>query len=448
MSLAEELGLEPQWHKAFAEVERMVGGRVVAATRQARWRPAWFLDVDCDGETKQVYFRGDRGVAAINFYDLEYEYNAMKVLEAHGIPVPHLYGYCADPMGIVMAVVPGRENLGTETNEEFQRTTLEHYIELLVEMHRIPVDAFEAVGMKRPRTPEEIGLADLAIWEKGYRAGKQAPEPLVEFVLQWLKANVPTHRDKVTFVTGDCGQFLFDEGRVTAVVDLELAMLADPLADLGALRSRDISEPLGDLTHGLRHYEELTGEAIDVPAMQYHAARFAMDTPLSVAPLCQAAAPGLNYVQYLGWHLVYGRLPIEIIAEVEGVPLDPPQLTPAPKSDSPTPHDILVRMLESECGDSYEVDTALRHAQYARELHLRGAEVEREDLEEASKLVGRSCGSWAEADAGLEEVVASSWRERQTELLQYFARRMRRQESLLRPAMRELADIEFQKINL
>jgi hypothetical protein len=448
VSLAAELGLEPAWHKAFAEVERMVGGRVVAAVRQERWRPAWFLDVDCGGEIRKVYFRGDRGVGAIAFYTLDYEFRVMQVLEAQGIPVPHLYGYCEDPMGIVMAVVDGRENLGTEADPELRRSTLEHYMELLLEMHRIDVAAFEAVGLRCPKTPEEIGLADLDIWEKGFRAQKQTPEPLIEFSLAWLRANVPTHRSQVSFCTGDSGQFLFDKGRVTAVVDLELAFLGDPLADLGALRSRDISEPLGDLTHGLNHYAKLSGEPIDVPVMNYHAVRFALDTPLAVAPLVAAAPAGLNYVQYLGWNLVYGRLPIEGIAEIEGVRLERPKLPTAEAGHQSTPHDVLVRMLESECGKSYEVDTALRVAQYVREIDRHGARVEAEDLEEASALVGRSLGSWHEADTALEELVATGWQERRAELIRYFYRRTLRQEFLLRPAMRELQDIEFQKIRL
>jgi len=433
---------------AFAEVERMLGGRVVAAERQARWRPAWFLDVDCDGEIRRVYFRGDRGVGAIAFYKLEYEFRVLQVLEAHGIPVPHVYGYCEEPMGIVMAAVEGRENLGSEQDPALRAATLDHYIELLLEMHRIDVAAFEAVGLRRPRSAEEIGLADLDIWEKGFRNQKQTPEPLIEFGLQWLRANVPTHRTAVTFCAGDSGQFLFDRGRVTAVVDLELAFLGDPMADLGALRSRDISEPLGDLSHAMRRYAELSGEPIDVPAMNYHTVRFALDTPLAVAPLCAAAPPGLNYVQYLGWNLVYGRLPIEGIAEIEGVELERPTLPEVASTGGPTPHDVLVRALESECGDSYEVDTALRLAQYAREIDRRGARVEAEDLEEASALVGRRLSSWSEADAELEKLVARDWRGRQAELLGYFYRRTLRQEALLHPAMRELQDVEFQQIRL
>ncbi|HAC78955.1 MAG TPA: hypothetical protein DCG06_01580 [Deltaproteobacteria bacterium] len=37
--------LAPEWRRAIAYVEEHVGGRVVRAERQARWRPAWVFDV-------------------------------------------------------------------------------------------------------------------------------------------------------------------------------------------------------------------------------------------------------------------------------------------------------------------------------------------------------------------------------------------------------------------
>lgn len=448
MSFAEERGLEPEWKRAFAEVERLVGGRVVRGERQERWRPAWFLDVECDDGVREIYFRGGRGAGALDFYDIAYEYRVMKVLEEHGIPVPRLYGFCEDPKGIVMDRASGRANLGTEADPALRQATLEHYMEILLAMHRIDVGAFDAVGIARPKTREAVALADLEFWEKGYRTGKPGPQPLVEFVLRWLRANMPTHRDTVTFCAGDSGQFLFDRGRITAVIDFELSMLGDPMADLGALRSRDISEPLGDLSHGMRHYAALSGEPLDARTIDYHAVRFGLNTPLAVVPMCAIAPPGLNYAQYLGWSFVYSRLPIEIVAELEDVELERPTLPEAEGSSRPTPHDVLVRMLEHECGASYEVDTALRVAQYVRELDRRGARVEAEDLEEASAIVGRTLSSWTDADAALEKVVESDWEARRAELLRYFHRRTLRQEALLGPAMRELENAEFQKLRL
>jgi aminoglycoside phosphotransferase (APT) family kinase protein len=447
-SLADELDLSAADRRAFAETERLVGGVIVKAESQGRWRPAWFLELDRDGETLPVYFRGDRGLTDHGVYTLEHELRVLQVLEAEGIPVPHVYGFCEEPRGIVMERSPGRANLATEEDPDKRSATLDHYMEILVAMHRIPVERFEAIGLRRPADPDALGLVDLPVWVKGYRQRKQRPEPLIELLLGWLERNVPTHRDQVSFIVGDAGQFVFDEGRVTAVLDLELACLGDPLADLGGMRNRDISEPLGDLSRGFRRYAELTEEPIDIPALHYHTVRFGVNTPLACAYLCADPPLGINLAQYLGWNLVYARLPVEVIAEVEGVDLERPSIPEPRVCIDAAAHDALVAALEPVAEQSYEGDVALRMAQYARELDRRGPRVEAEDLEEASKLVGRPLASWAEADTALEDVVNREGEARLPELLCYFYRRTLRHEALLRPAMRELTDIEFQTIRL
>jgi aminoglycoside phosphotransferase (APT) family kinase protein len=239
----------------------------------------------------------------------------MRVLEKHGIPVPHIYGFCDEPRGIVMEQAAGRANLATAEHEAERRSVLDHYVEILAAMHAIPLEAFAHLGLPQPETPEALGLGDLERWEKSFRARSRQPEPLIEFVVRWLHQNVPGHRSRVTFLAGDSGQFLFDAGRVTRVIDLELAYLGDPLADLAGMMSRDLSEPLGDLSLAFARYGELTGEPVDLPTVLYHAARFAIVTPLATAPLTQAPPPGLHYTQYWGWNLVYGRAALGAIAQ-------------------------------------------------------------------------------------------------------------------------------------
>jgi len=438
--------LEPRWQRALTEVERLVGGRVVRAEREARWRPAFDLDLDRDGAIVPVYFRGDRTEGA-GVYGLEHEYGVLQVLAANGIPVPHVYGFCSDPRGIVMERAPGRANLATARDEGERRAVLDQYMELLAAMQRIDVGAFEAIGLRRPADATELALADLPRWEQSFRARKRRPEPLIELVLRWLREHLPTHRTRACFATGDAGQFLFDDGRLTAVIDLELAFLGDPLADLGAMRSRDASEPLGDLSRGFRRYAELTGEPIDLAVLHFHTVRFALNTPLAVAPLCAAPPPGFNLAQYLSWYLVYGRLALEVIAEVEGIELEPPELPEPRISRFAGAHDALVSLLET--GErSYTTDTALRVASYVRELDRNGTWVEAADADELATLLGRRVDDPLEAEALLEARVATAGREETGRIVRYLHRRTLRHEALLRPAMRELAGVTFQRIRL
>ena len=101
----------------FAEVERLVGGRVVRRERQARWRPAWYLDVETDAGLVPIYFRGARGLGQGGVYGLEHEAAVLQVLEAHGIPVPHVDGCSEEPRGIVMQRSPGRANRATAADD-------------------------------------------------------------------------------------------------------------------------------------------------------------------------------------------------------------------------------------------------------------------------------------------------------------------------------------------
>ncbi|MBY0275665.1 phosphotransferase family protein [Candidatus Binatia bacterium] len=422
--------------------------------RQARWRPAWDLDVERDGAIVPIYFRGDRTEGS-GVYGLEHEYGVLHVLAANGIPVPRVYGFCHDPRGIVMERAPGRANLATARDDDERRAVLDHYIELLVAMQRIDVGEFEALGFHRPTTAAELALADLPRWEQSFRARKRRPEPLIELVLRWLHAHLPEKRTRACFATGDAGQFLFEDGRVTAVIDLELAFLGDPLADLGAMRSRDASEPLGDLSRAYRRYADLTGEPIDMGTLHFHTVRFALNTPLAVAPLCADPPPGFNLAQYLSWYLVYGRLPLEVIAEVEGIPLDPPPTSitadvstaasAVPASRFGVAHDVLVGLLEG--GErSYATDTALRVARYVREIDRHGARVAAQDADELASLLGRRSDDPREADAALEARIADAGRDETAAIVRYLHRRTLRHEVLLRPAMRELADARFQMI--
>jgi hypothetical protein len=432
---------------AAARVEALVGGRIVAVEKQERWRPAWFLEVERPGgERAGVYFRGDRGVEQHGVYPLEHECEVLRVLEAHGIPVPHVYGFCDEPRGIVMERGPGQANLATAADETERRAVLDHYIEILAAMHRIPLAAFAHLDLPVPATPEALALGDLPRWEKSFRARKKAPEPLIEFVLRWLHENAPRHRAQATFLAGDSGQFLFDAGRVTRVIDLELAYLGDPLADLAGMMSRDLSEPLGDLSRAFRRYGEAMGEAVDVPTVLYHAARFAIVTPLATAPLTQAPPPGLNFVQYAGWGLVYGRAALAAIAQREGIPLDPPELPEPEETRASAAFAHAVALLAGPAAKSYDGDVSLRLAQHLAEVDRLGARVEAQDRDEVSALLGRRVTGWRETDAALEAFVSAAPAARTAEILTLLHRRTLRQEALLRPALRELDGVSIQKL--
>ena len=293
------------WQQAFDWIEETVGGRIRHFERQARWRPAFFLDVEREGETLPIYVRGARTEVPDNDSVLKFEHDIMVQLAKDGVPLPHIYGFCPQPAAIVMERSPGRENLGTADSREEAENVLDEYMEILARIHTLDTAPYEAMGMERREDAEALGLADLPKWEATFRRSKSRPEPAIEFVLAWLKRNVPQGRTRSAFLCGDSGQFLFEKGHLTTLIDLELALLGDPAADLGGMMGRDLSEPLGDLNRGFERYFEFSGERIPRSVIEYHAIRFNLNTSLATAPLVATPPPGIDLVQYLGWYWVW-----------------------------------------------------------------------------------------------------------------------------------------------
>lgn len=442
--------LDEIWQRAFDWVETELGAKIVSFERQPRWRPAFFLELERAGEPLSIYLRGERGELDHGVYPLEHESRVLQVLESEGIPVPHVHGFCPDPPAIVMDAVPGRANLANAESEAERVSVLGHYMDLLADMHAIDPRRFEEIGIERPKGPEALGFMDLDRWEKAFRDSKKRPEPLIELVTAWLRRNVPGDREEVACLAVDSGQFLFEDGRVTAFIDLELACLGDPAADLAAMRGRDMAEPLGDLAPAFERYFTKTGERIPKSVLDYHTVRFNLYTPYTCAPLVADPPPSVDLVQYLGWYWVWSRVSIEVIADGLGLALPGPTI-PEPH---PTPYGsahghLVEKLAELRRGQegflAYELDTAWRNACYLQRVESMGAAMAAEEAGEIDALLGRVTKP-LDREAELEAFVLEHGAKREAELLQLFYRRCLRQEALMQPVMRELAGARTQLI--
>ena len=439
--------LSPQWQSMVRWTEATVGGTVTRAERQARWRPAWYLDVETADGTVAVYFRGGRG-GPHSLDLLRHEGAVLQVLEAHDVPVPHVYGICEEPEGLLLSSEAGTDAFH-RAPEDVQEAVAEEFLQALARWHAIPAEAFEAVGLKRPDSAEAQALMDLDHLEAAYRAARSAPAPLLEFALRWLRRNVPAEQGRTVLVQGDTGpgQFLFAEGRLTAVIDWELSKLGDPMYDLACVRGRDLSYPFGDLPRRLARYSEISGIPVDVPKLRYYTVRSLVITPLSLYPLLASRSPAHDYSMYLAWDAVYGRAMVESLAEAAGV-----ELTPVPPLDEvPTPrshlHDVVVEALQGEFAAltddpfaTYRLRSIGMLADHLRLAERIGPAVDAARLADAEALTGVACTKVAEADAAVEELILTAGPERDTELIRYLHRQAVRNERLVGPLLGELAE--------
>ena len=432
-------------------IESVTSSRVVSLTRQARWRKAWFCDVERDGKILALYIRGDKQLDAEPYPGLDREAVILQLLEAGGVPVPHVYGVCQDPVAIVMDRAPGDRDVSKAADDSERRLIAEQYIEALAKMHSLDLAPFVAAGIARPHGSTQIVLAYIDANQHLYDRTKRRPEPMIEFALRWLRRNVPQRRTRAAFIHGDAGQFLFKSGQLTALYDFEASHIGDPLADLAALRGRSGFEPLGaDIPHLLKHYAAITGEPIDTHALSYHTAAFMLTAVMSLAGLLCEPDKHVLQTEYLIWNLMTRRSVLWALAECMGVAITPSASPEGLASRNSIVIDVLEQTIARiEPGsdlDKYQLESAKVLAQWLRCVDTNGRRADAEDLTRIGKIIGKTPLDWREGERELERFVLEAGPEHDVELLKYFARQLEDQITIAEPLKSRLEGYALEPI--
>ena len=321
---------QDRWEAIFPWMEKQLGGRIVSRRRQGResgGRFAWFVDLEIDGKTRKTYVRGTRddSFSYTRVYSTRREAKILEVLHREGVRVPEVLAFHEDPQAAVLGHVEGRDDFNNVKDAAERESILESFLELLAELHAIDARKFEAIGLRIPGTPEELALHDLDVWQSTYEGAVREPLPLLTFACQWLRRNVPRKPVRPVLCQGDTGpgNLLFANGKVTALVDFELAHLADPMTDLACVRSRDLYTPLGRFPERLARYAELSGREIDFETLLYYSVKTQALVPLSLAPVMENLHAGTEHSEWIAQHVFYLRTTAEVLAEAIGVELAP-----------------------------------------------------------------------------------------------------------------------------
>ena len=312
----------PREARLAAWAEQTIGGRVVSIEAIARWRPAWNFDLDMGDRVLALHARGERDDGIGMPYKIDYERRVHDLLEAHEVPVPHVYGYCEDPYAMVMDRLSGSVDVSFATSEEERVDVVLQYLSFLPRIYGIDLEEARAAGFTIPESPEEIGLGLLPAFEAGYDERMIHPDPVSEFLRVWLHRHCPRHRTTRRLITFDAFQFMFAMGRITGLIDFELAHVGDPLSELAVLPVRDTIKNLGDLSTIAMAWSDITGEELDFDVLDFHTIAYNAHAVLSAAPLIVAPPANGELMSYFGWYVNGARWAFERIAGLGGFELD------------------------------------------------------------------------------------------------------------------------------
>ncbi len=453
--------LDAEFARFTSWAERKLGGRVVRAERQGErrsgGRPAWFLEIEREGELLACYARMDRGAEQpiSREFTLEREHRVLCALNAAGARVPRVYGFCADPAGILMERVAGEFDY-TRLAPGADRDALDgDFLCELVRIHALDAAHFVAAGIEAPADAESCALHDLALWERAYRRALKRPVPIVEFATRWLRRNLPAPPPRLALVQGDTGpgQFLFSGSRVTAIIDWEFAHLGDPILDLAQIRTRDFYNPGIDLARWIARYEEASGTRVSRTKLAYYTVKSMLITPLALAGVVQNMHPRADHAEWYAQDACYKRATAEALVEALGVEVDSPELLAAPPTERAPVFAVLEENLRSEHRPAapddyarYRLDLALRLATHLRNADAFGAALEAQELDEIARLVGARPRTLAEGDAVLERFIRTNPGDADTRLVAHLYRRSVREEALWRGALGAGEGAVFQKL--
>ena len=85
--------------------------------------------------------------------------------------MPEVLAFHEDPQAAVLSHVVGEDNYNLCTDPDERDSIIEHFLEILAQLHAVDVSLFEDAGVSIPKTPEEVALNDLDVWQSTYEKG-------------------------------------------------------------------------------------------------------------------------------------------------------------------------------------------------------------------------------------------------------------------------------------
>jgi aminoglycoside phosphotransferase (APT) family kinase protein len=179
--------------------------------------------------------------------DPESEFRILEALHGSGAPAPRALAFDAEGR------VTGSPAIVLERMEG-SASAVDFLAMPYIEGQAIAEDFARAAGLLHRFVPSQAGgdpvAEQIGHWRGQFLRCRLEPHPVLHWLMDWLAANAPKPQ-RLCMVHGDLrpGNFLYQNGKVTALLDWEMAHVGDPAEDIAwayrALWSPERFLPLG-----------------------------------------------------------------------------------------------------------------------------------------------------------------------------------------------------------
>ncbi|MGQ0622476.1 MAG: phosphotransferase family protein [Panacagrimonas sp.] len=172
------------------------------------------------------------------------QFAALKVLEGTQVPVPKAYWWSDDasilgaPFFVCERVagaapVPWVSGSSNGFDQSWRKSIGAQFVSGLAAQHCCEWRGRPGFESYANITEENAALMQIEFWEQAQARWALKPYPMLRWALLWLRRSLPI-APRVSLIHGDyrLGNFLEQEGRITAMLDWELVHPGDPHEDL------------------------------------------------------------------------------------------------------------------------------------------------------------------------------------------------------------------------
>ncbi|HJQ15962.1 MAG TPA: phosphotransferase family protein [Allosphingosinicella sp.] len=405
----------PEREELIAWVEEIAGGRVVGETLASGGNRcvgvALTLERD-NGDTVPLFlryqvFEDARGGP----YTIRREAEAYRALQQTNVCLPAFVGRHPEYQAMVTGQLSGSAAYRALQDEAEKDSLARQCAAALAALHRIDASQLDMPAFGSHRTIHQAVRAEFDNWYEMYRAtGRQ--DPLIEFGRIWLDDNLPEFDGPAVLVHGDAGpgNFMFENGRLTGLIDWELSHLGDPMEDIAWMSLRSVLEPVPRFPSCIEAYEEAGGQPVDLDRVRYH--RVLVSWRICIIRHCNASGrAGASVIN----RALNRRLLIEAIDDVEGHAPASAQ----PEDFEPGEYDrlfeqvledirtVVVPACSDDGGAAEKAKDVAKAVKFMRQLYNIGPQVRQRERDAMAVLLGEPPSSLEDGRAKLADRICA-----------------------------------------